>query len=265
MTFGHAGPSFLLLLAMTAGQEEPRSPNPRDPSPPLVDDRSPEPATAPGSRPTPSQPTPHRNAATSGLPGKARSTKENSRETRIGQTCRSLRYAESNPDACGHTLAEDPKVQVPPTKAPANITAPPSAKPNGAPLPKNAPRHAEGAPLDKSSGDWALAGLVGGIVASLLAIAAGYWLRRRPAWPTSLVRDVELVGSELVRLEAAALSKGTIGPVATRWSVRDGRPVVSSGMKGALLNGVPLRRSGEAVSTGDVLRLGSSEFRVRIN
>jgi hypothetical protein len=99
-----------------------------------------------------------------------------------------------------------------------------------------------------------------GVAGTLTAIAM---LRRRAGAPVAGLREVELKGAVTLMLSPADLARRARGPGKSRWSVRDGR-LILTGPGGSLLNGVPLDRGGDIVSTGDTVRLGGAEYRVRI-
>jgi hypothetical protein len=102
-----------------------------------------------------------------------------------------------------------------------------------------------------------------GGVALLLICALLALLMRARATSSVGLREVELHGPERIVLSPAALVRGTHGPGKSRWSIRDGR-LILTGPTGTLLNGVRLDRAGDIVSTGDNVRLGGAEYRVRI-
>lgn len=177
-------------------------------------------------------------------------------------SCLSRRYADAHPDACGGPTAEETE------RVPAG-----SQKAVPAPVPvqplKRAPAGESGQPsiaVPKTPGTRpsipVLIALGTGILV-LLAAAVAATLRFRKGHSAVGVREVELAGPGMVVLSPTHLARGTGGPGKSRWSIRDGRLIVK-GPEGSLLNGVPLDRSGDVVSTGDTVRLGGAEYRVRI-
>lgn len=170
--------------------------------------------------------------------------------------CRNLNYADAHPETCGAGLTGTPAAEVvqPPTP-PASFVTPPD---------KARVEQTEKA-AEKSVG--ARPSLIGiasfGTLALLLIAALFVLLLRSRATSRADVREVELSGPENIALAPAALARGVRGPGKSRWSIRDGR-LILNGPAGTLLNGVRLDRAGEIVSTGDTVRLGGAEYRVRI-
>ena len=176
--------------------------------------------------------------------------------------CLSRTYTDAHPEAClgpadEPTAKADPaqEKRAAPTTPPASPTPPPARADAKAP-----PVAEEPALLTRLPVLIAL-----GVVAVLLLLAVVVLiLRLRGGGSPAGLREVELAGpSGAVLLTPAQLARGAQGPGKSRWSVRDGR-LILTGPTGTLLNGVPLDRAGDIVSTGDTVRLGGAEYRIRI-
>ncbi|GAA0641010.1 hypothetical protein [Brevundimonas lenta] len=180
-------------------------------------------------------------------------TKRNAQARPAG--CRSLSFADANPDACGAKVIREPptvsdaasvpqsrSVQVP-AKTP--VTAVPAKKVLVRPRSTVA------------------AVVAAGVGVLLVTLLLGALVVRRRGGSGAGVRAVELIGPETIVLSPNDLIRGLRGPGKSRWRVRDGR-LILAGPTGSLLNGVPLDRTGDVVSTGDTVRLAGADYRVRI-
>lgn len=194
--------------------------------------------------------------------------------------CFSRSYADANPDDCAgldrRTASDEAASQAttpnptPPTlnaPAPGPKIAPPPVAEARTSSSRVAPDQKPTTSAQTSEGARpSLVLIAAGAVAALLVLAAAAWilrhLRRRSVTDTGL-RSVELAGPETLILSPNQLARGARGPGKSRWTVRDGR-LVLTGPAGTLLNGVPLDRAGDIASTGDTARLGGAEYRVRI-
>lgn len=169
--------------------------------------------------------------------------------------CLNLGYADAHPETCGAGISSEHSTQTAPPSPPRAVAVSPA--PTNLAKPEKA--------VDTSTGarpipSWMFA--VGAVGLALMSALFVLLVRTR-ATHTVGVREVELHGPELKVLPPAALARGIRGPAKSRWSVRDGR-LFLTGPAGTLLNGVRLDRAGEIVSTGDTVRLGGAEYRVRI-
>jgi hypothetical protein len=169
--------------------------------------------------------------------------------------CRNLNYADANPETCGAGLIGEPVAEDATPPRPLPVATPPA----------KASATQPGKAAEKSADVRAYQiRIAAGVAAALLMISALLALLLRARGTSSDgVREVELQGPDRMVLSPAALARGTQGPGKSRWSVRDGR-LILTGPVGTLLNGVRLDRTGDIVSTGDTVRLGGAEYRVRI-
>ncbi len=169
--------------------------------------------------------------------------------------CRNLNYADANPETCGAGLIGEPAAEDAPPSRPIPVATPP----------KKAPAAQPGKAAEKSAEVRAFQIRIAAVVAALLLLISALFalLLRARGTSSDGVREVELQGPDRMVLSPAALARGTQGPGKSRWSIRDGR-LILTGPAGTLLNGVRLDRTGDIVSTGDTVRLGGAEYRVRI-
>ncbi len=178
--------------------------------------------------------------------------------------CLSRSYADANPDDCVGPPATAPEPEPGTAPSGGQVVAPEPAPPLQPPAGKSAGPVVVDAP--ETPGDrpsiLVLIAIALGVAGTLTATAAAM-LRRRAGGPLAGLREVELTGAVTLMLSPADLARRARGPGKSRWSVRDGR-LILTGPGGSLLNGVPLDRGGDIVSTGDTVRLGGAEYRVRI-
>lgn len=251
---------IILLAAALLLAQDPQASTPT-PEPPAAPVPIPAPAVEPerASDPVESPPATARKA----LPQKAESPpRRNPGPGPRPSSCLSRSYADAHPDACGGPAAEEaervPTVSQKADPAPVPVqplkqsAAGESGRPSIA-VPK-APATRPSIPILIALGTGILV-----LLAAAVATALRVWKGRSAVG----VREVELAGPGIVVLSPTNLARSTGGPGKSRWSIRDGRLIVK-GPEGSLLNGVPLDRSGDVVSTGDNVRLGGAEYRVRI-
>ena len=244
-----------LLLAAFLLVQDPTSPAAQEPGPPASEESAP--ARTPDAIELP-PPATGAGKAAERAPG---ATPERQRPAQTKRPspgrpdCRNLNYADANPETCGAAVIGEPVAD----------DAPPSRPLPAATPPEKAPATQPGKVAEKGVDVRAYQLRIAAIVAAaLLLISALFALLLRARGTSSDgVREVELQGPDRMVLSPAALARGTQGPGKSRWSVRDGR-LILTGPAGTLLNGVRLDRAGDIVSTGDTVRLGGAEYRVRI-
>jgi hypothetical protein len=244
-----------LLLAAFLLVQDPASPAAQEPGPPASEE--PAPARAPDAIELPPPVKGDRKAAerAPGATPERQRADQTKRSSPGRPDCRNLNYADANPETCGAAVIGEPVAD----------DAPPSRPLPAATPPEKAPATQPGKVAEKGVDVRAYQLRIAAIVAAaLLLISALFALLLRARGTSSDgVREVELQGPDRMVLSPAALARGTQGPGKSRWSVRDGR-LILTGPAGTLLNGVRLDRAGDIVSTGDTVRLGGAEYRVRI-
>lgn len=169
--------------------------------------------------------------------------------------CRNLSYADAHPETCGAGLIGGAAAEAAEPPPPLPVAAS-SEKARAAQPGTVAEKSADAPPSWIRLAAW-------GAGALLLTSALVFALLRTQLTDTAGVRPVELHGPERQVLTPAALARGARGPGKSRWSIRDGR-LILTGPAGTLLNGVRIDRTGDIVSTGDTVRLGGADYRVRI-
>lgn len=244
-----------LLLAALLLVQDPTNPAAQEPSPPASEE--PAPARTPDAIELP-PPSKGAGKAAERAPGPTPERQRPGQTKRPSQgrtDCRNLNYADANPETCGAGLIGEPAAEDTPPSRPLPVATPP----------EKAPAAQSGKAAEKSTDVRAYQIRIAAIVAAaLLLISALFALLLRARGTSSDgVREVELQGPDRMVLSPAAHARGTQGPGKSRWSVRDGR-LILTGPVGTLLNGVRLDRAGDIVSTGDTVRLGGAEYRVRI-
>jgi hypothetical protein len=243
-----------LLLASLLLVQDPASPAAPEPRPPASEASSP--ARAPDAVELPPTPKGEGKAAERApRPGPERPRPAQTGRLSSGRPdCRNLAYADAHPEVCGAGLIGEPEAEAAPPP-PLPITTP-SEKSPVAETGKAAETSADAPPSPIRIV------AVGGVALALMLVLSSLLLRPR-ATSSADVRQVELRGPETQVLSPVALARGVRGPGKSRWSIRDGR-LILTGPAGTLLNGVRLDRAGDIVSTGDTVRLGGAEYRVEI-
>lgn len=245
-----------LLIAALLLVQDPASPDAREPRPPDSE------AAAPARTPDAVELPPTTKGAGKAVEGTPRRTLERPRPAQTERPspgrpdCRNLSYADAHPETCGAGLIGEPAADVAPP--------PPSLPVAASPEKAHVAQTAKGA---KKSADARLSlirmAAFGAVALLLMSALLVLFLRGRATRFCVGVREVELHGPESIVLAPAALARGVHGPGKSRWSIHDGR-LILTGPAGTLLNGVRLDRAGDIVSTGDTVRLGGAEYRVRI-
>ena len=251
---GWGWPVIALLLAAHVLVQDPTSPAAQEPR------ESASEGPAPARAPDPVERPPASTGAGKIAERAPTPAPERPRPARTGQPstgradCRNLDYADAHPETCGAGVIGEPASETPPPPPPP-IAA--SAEKARAALPAKAAEESADARFSMK-----MLAAVSAFALLLMSALFALFLRAR-ATTSAGVRQVELHGPETQVLTPAALAGGVRGPGKSRWSIRDGH-LILNGPAGTLLNGVRLDRTGDIVSTGDTVRLGGAEYRVRI-